>query len=561
MDKEKKIKNRLEKIYKNSSEYLFSKILEKINEFNSKMAKKEKYVLDEKKSVLIAYGDSIKNNGNSLETLENFMKLFVGDSINTIHILPFFPYSSDDGFSVIDYKKVNPDLGDWQNIKNLSKSYYLMFDAVINHISSKSDWFKAFLNGEDKYKDYFIVENPEVDLSKVTRPRVFPLLSKYETKNGLKYVWTTFSDDQIDLNYKNPELLLDIIDILLFYVSNGATLLRLDAIGYLWKKVGSNCIHLEETHEIIKLFKDIFDLLNRKVIIITETNVPHKENISYFGNGNDEAQMVYNFSLAPLILNAFQAHSSKNISKWIRSLEYPSEETTFFNFLASHDGIGLLPVKDILDEKEINILIEKVKKNNGKISYKKNSDGTNSPYEMNINYFDALYDSTESEEQNIRKFLGAYFIAFSLRGVPGIYIHSLIGSRNWKEGVEKQKHNRAINREKINYEHLLKELSDKKSFRHKIFTNMKEMLEIRKNYKSFSPVSEQEILDSEEGILVIKRINKDEKIYCIINLTPDRKILNLSSVNLFEESVNLLNNEIIKEILKLESYEYVWLKI
>jgi sucrose phosphorylase len=561
MKKELSIKKRLQKLYKENSEYLLKEIREKVNNFNYSIEKSNEYKLDETKSILITYGDSIKGNGHPLQTLEKFMEKFVENSINTVHILPFFPYSSDDGFSVIDYKKVNSELGTWKDIKNFSKHYYLMFDAVINHISAESDWFKEFLNNDPKYKDYFITVDKDTDLSSVTRPRALPLLTKFDTPEGEKYVWTTFSEDQIDLNYKNPDLLLDIIDVLLFYVKNGATLLRLDAIGYMWKEIGTNCIHLKQTHEIIKLFKDIFDSIKREVIIITETNVPHKENVSYFGDGKDEAQMVYNFSLPPLVLNAYQINSSKHLSKWASKLEYPSEETTFFNFLASHDGIGLMPVKDILSKEELDNLIKKVEKNEGKVSYKTNSDGSTSPYEININYFDALYDEGDSMEENINKFLGAYFIAFSLRGIPGIYIHSLIGSRNWVEGIKKLGYNRAINREKLDYEKLKEELEDRNSLRYKIFNNMKNMLEIRKRHNAFSPKSEQEILNILEDIFVVKRKSEEETIIAITNLSPKRITIDLKEIFDQDFCTEIIRNKTIKNKLTLESYEYAWVKL
>ena len=561
MKKELSIKKRLQKLYKENSEYLLKEIREKINNFNYSIEKSNEYKLNEKKSILITYGDSIKGNGHPLNILENFMEKYVENSINTVHVLPFFPYSSDDGFSVIDYKKVNPELGTWKDIKNFSKHYYLMFDAVINHISSESDWFKGFLKNDPKYKDYFITVDKDTDLSSVTRPRALPLLTKFDTSEGEKYVWTTFSEDQIDLNYKNPDLLLDIIDVLLFYVKNGATLLRLDAIGYMWKEIGTICIHLEQTHEVIKLFKDIFDSIKREVIIVTETNVPHKENVSYFGNGKDEAQMVYNFSLPPLVLNAYQIKSSKHLSKWASKLEYPSEGTTFFNFLASHDGIGLMPVKDILSKEEVDNLINKVEKNEGKVSYKTNSDGSTSPYEMNINYFDALYDQEDSMEENINKFLGAYFIAFSLRGIPGIYIHSLLGSRNWVEGIKKLGYNRAINRKKLDYEKLKEELEDRSSLRYKVFNGMKKMLEIRKKHTSFSPKSDQEILNISENVFVIKRKSEEETIIAISNLSPKRITIDLKE-NFDQNSCTMIiRDKIIKNKITLGSYEYDWVKL
>ena len=159
--------------------------------------------------------------------------------VDDIHLLPFYPYSSDDGFSVIDYKQVNPALGTWDDVARVGQNFHLMFDGVINHISAQSAWFKAFLQDDPKYRDYFIVVEGEPDLSQVVRPRTLPLLTEFTTPSGAKKVWTTFSADQIDLNYANPEVLLDIIDVLLFYVAHGAELIRLDAIAYLWKEIGT----------------------------------------------------------------------------------------------------------------------------------------------------------------------------------------------------------------------------------------------------------------------------------------------------------------------------------
>src|SRR5215211_1459053 len=299
-------------------------------------------LLSERDSVLITYADQIREPDTfPLQTLTRFCEQSISGLVNSVHLLPFYPYSSDDGFSVIDYRAVNPEFGTWEHISQLSQTFRLMFDAVINHASVQHEWFQAFLRNESAYREYFVTVEGNPDLSQVVRPRALPLLTIFETSSGPKRVWTTFSADQVDLNFKNPDVLLQIIDTLLFYVSYEAQLIRLDAIAYLWKEVGTSCIHLPQTHRIIRLFRAVLDLVAPHVLLITETNVPHQDNISYFGNGSDEAQMVYNFALPPLVLHTLYTGNSRILSQWAAALTLPSSQTTFFNFLASHDGIGI----------------------------------------------------------------------------------------------------------------------------------------------------------------------------------------------------------------------------
>lgn len=557
-----KIYEKLKFLYPNETDKLYYKLMDLIEQY--KISDKD-IDLTEKDVILITYGDSIKKDEEKpLHTLHEFLNDHVKGIINTVHILPFFPYSSDDGFSVIDYKKVNPDLGNWEDIEKLSKDYNLMFDAVINHISKESEWFQEYLKGNPKYKDYFIEQEPVEELKYVTRPRALPLLHIYETKDGKKHIWTTFSEDQIDLNYKSTDLFLEMVEILLFYAKKGAKLIRLDAIGYLWKEVGTSCIHLEQTHKMIQLFRDILDLTAKDIILITETNVPHKENISYFGDGYNEAQMVYNFSLPPLVLHSFLSKNAHYISHWANTLETPSDKTTFFNFLASHDGIGLMPAKGILKDEEIDYLVEHTLKNKGLVSYKSNPDGSKSPYELNINYFDALYEENEDMELNIRKFVSAYAIASSLKGVPGIYIHSLLGSRNYYEGVKITGMNRTINREKLNYNQLEKEINDPNSLRYKIFNAMKNMLKIRTTHKVFNPKAKQKVLFLDDKVFSFIRELEDEKVLVLTNVSNEE--INLELKNEFSENpVDLLSNKNIevennKLKIKLKPYETLWIK-
>ncbi len=498
-------------------------VIDKINNLKNKSKSKDIDFLNEKESIIITYGDSLynKNKEKTLITLNKFLSKYLYNYINTVHILPFCPYSSDDGFSIIDYKKVDTKLGSWDDIENIGKDFSLMFDLVANHISKDSAWFKGYLKCEKPYIDYFITCDKNKDYSKVFRPRTLDLLSEFQTSEGLKSVWTTFSNDQIDLNYQNPELLMEILDIFSFYVEKGAAFIRLDAIAFIWKELGTTCIHNKQTHLIIELIKLIIDIANLDVKIITETNVPHKENISYFGNGYNEASMVYNFPLPPLTLYTFLKKDASVIKYWASTLNLPSNKVTFFNFLASHDGIGLLPAKGLVEDSEIEIMANKVKEVGGFVSYKAESNSKQIPYEMNINFFDALKISgTIDEDLEIKRFLASQSILLCLKGIPGIYIHSLIGSRNWSEGVKLNKSNRAINREKIELNTLENQINDLTCSRSKIFNGYKNLLNIRRNNPCFSPKADQNVLNNlDNKIFALERSINNKTIVCLTNVS------------------------------------------
>ena len=524
-----KIKKRLDFLYnKQDSDYAYKEVVKLIKP-QQKITKTKSF--SEKDIVLITYADSLKEKTKKpLKTFQNFSKYL--KNINTIHLLPFFPSSSDDGFSVIDYRRVSDDLGTWRDINQIGKNFNLMFDLVLNHVSSKSVYFKEYLNDNPKYDDFFIDVDPKINLSKIFRPRTSPLLTKF----GKKHIWTTFSQDQVDLNFKNPKVLVEIIDILLFFLKNKAKLIRLDAVAYLWKDMNTSGIHLKQTHEIVKLLRDILEEVNPNVLLVTETNVPHKENISYFGN-NDESHMVYQFPLPPLVLHAFIKQDASYLTKWVKSLKSPKKGTTFFNFLASHDGIGLLPARGLIPEKDRLELAEIIKKKKGLVSYK-SLGKIKEPYELNINYFDAL--------GNAEKFIAAYAIVLSLQGIPGIYIHSLIGSRNWYNGFKQSGIKRRINREKLDYNKIVKELKNKHSLRYTIFTKLDKLLELRKTQKAFNPNTPQKIINLRKELFVIRRGD----ITVVINISQKNLDINF-------KGKDLITN---KKITKIKPYQVCWIK-
>ena len=479
--------------------------------------------------ILITYGDLIIKEGQlPLETLTDICEEYLEGVINTLHILPFFPYSSDRGFAVMDFEEVDPNMGTWEDIRSLKTDFKLMFDAVFNHISSYSGWFQEFLNQNPDYIEFFESFESKDAISPeqkklITRPRTSDLLTQYSTLNGKRFVWTTFSEDQVDLNYRNPKVLTMMIDIMLYYIRRGADILRLDAITYLWTELGTSSANLPQTHDVVKLFRDILNAAAPHVAIITESNVPHQENIKYFGNGSDEAQMVYNFALPPLVLHAFYSQNSATLTRWADTLDGISDTATYFNFLDSHDGVSLQGAVNILDEEGIELIDKHVIEHGGLISYKDTGDGKKSPYEVNITWYSAVNrDGTDEPiDFQIKRFLASRSIALALMGIPGVYLHGLLGSKNDTEAITEGKSARSINRKTLNKNALIEALSDQNSTTYKISNSYGKMIRTRTSEKAFHPMASQKVLHVSDAVFALLRtsVSSKENILAITNIT------------------------------------------
>ena len=527
---------------------------------------------NERDALLITYGDMIRApDERPLISLRRFLSKHLKEAVQTVHVLPFYPYSSDEGFSVIDYRTVDEALGSWPDIKEIEKDFDLMFDLVLNHVSRQSSWFTHFVNGIAPARDYFIEMDPNLDLSAVVRPRTSPILSPTQTPFGERCVWTTFSADQIDLNFSNPDVLFEFLDILLFYVSQGARIIRLDAIAYLWKRLGSACINLPETHEVVKVLRDVLQMLAPEVILLTETNLPHEQNISYFGEG-DEAHMVYQFSLPPLLLHALHTGSTNYLTEWMASWPQLPAGCTFLNFTASHDGIGVRPLEGLIPESELAQLIDAMRERGAHVSSRMNNDtGIESPYELNITYFDALADPSPSvTEQHIARFLCSQTIMLALKGIPATYFHSLTATRNNYRGVAHTGEARAINRKRWDASALGALLKDPSSHTARVFHEYVRRLKLRAQRRAFHPDGAQRLLDLEDGLFGIERtsIDGNEKLAAFSNVTSDTKRLDPAHVlpdwrnhskgsGSFQDLLS--GTERTLETLELGPYESVWL--
>lgn len=532
----------------------------------------------ERDVVAITYGDLIHSpNTPPLAMLRQiFDEVFAG-TFNVVHLLPFFPYSSDRGFSVIDYTEVDPHLGTWADIHLMGETRRLMFDGVVNHVSAQSRWFREFLNGNPEYEDFFISFSTKEAISPdhlrlILRPRTSSLLTAFPTLRGVKHVWTTFSPDQIDLNYRNEKVLFSVLEVLLYYVRQGADILRLDAATYLWRELGTSCAHLMQTHALIQFFRAVMDAVAPTVGLITETNVPHEDNISYFGDGHNEAHMVYNFALPPLVLWTLHSGDCTYLARWAASLRTPSLTTTFFNFLDSHDGIGLLPVRNILAPNEVKQLVDRTYANGGLVSMRTNSDGTTTPYELNIPWYNAINPDNDGEDPDtkINRFLASRAIALAMKGVAAVYLPSIIGAHVTANTPIDSKDPRSINRNTINAPALFEQLQDSSSAAARIAQRFSGMISVRVGSPAFHPAAAQRVLFVTPAIFSFYRESLDGRhaVLCLTNITNAVQEFDATAEQLYhnvEVWVGLLNGDRIPGSdgglrFKLKPYEVRWLK-
>ena len=523
---------------------------------------------DQSDCLLITYGDSIvKADERPLVTLKHFLNAKLKGHFNAVHILPFFPYSSDDGFSVIDYLMVNPALGEWEDITAIADNYKLMADLVINHMSSRSRWFENYKKRIDPGKHYFMEASPEDDLSQVVRRRNWPLLTEYQTLAGARNVWCTFSADQVDLNFKNPEVLKEFVNIIRHYLDWGVKLFRMDAVAFLWKEVGTSSIHLQQTHEIIKLLRTLIENHTPNAVIITETNVPNRENLTYFGNAN-EAHVIYNFSLPPLLVYTLLSGDCRHLKTWMMSMPPAQAGTAYLNFIASHDGIGLRPLDGLVSDAERDELANCILNFGGKVSYRRDNDGKDKAYELNIALYSALKGTMERAEDGFQqdRFIVAHAIMFALEGIPAVYVHSLFGTENDNKRVEQTGRARSINRHQWDEVQLEAHLQNPDSHHHQVFERLLHLLKIRRMQPAFHPNTTQFIMHLDTKVFGFWRQSSDRKqsIFCLNNVTSMQQHLSLTDINLIgtEVWVDLISGREFNDLgakLVLAPYETLWI--
>lgn len=517
----------------------------------------DKGLPDQATAYLITYGDAFRRDGETpLHTLADVLRTHVRDAVTDVHLLPTYPWTSDDGFGVLDHREVNPDLGTWRDIADLRVDHALALDFVANHLSASSAWFRGWLARDPRFAGYFLEPGADFDTSHVVRPRTSPLVHAFERPDGTTArAWTTFGPDQVDVDPSTPAVLLDLTDVLLGYLAHGATTVRLDAIGFLWKQSGTTCIHLPQTHEVIRIWRILVDELAPGTLLLTETNVPHSDNITYFGDGSDEAHMVYQFALPPLVLHAFVTGRATALSEWASTIGPVSETATWFNFLASHDGIGIRPTEGLLTDRDRALLVERTLARGGRVSMARRPDGSEGVYELNTNFLDALVDPADEDPDAsaVVRGLAAHAILLSVIGVPAIYYHSLLGSGQDRQGMEDSDIARRINRQVLDADLLAGEL-DAPGRRAGMLEGLRRLLETRRELAGFSPFADQRIETLDPRVFVVRRAAG----------TPNEVV---AAVNVSDETVtlpSLSGRDVISgravEGLELGPFEFAWLR-
>lgn len=534
---------------------------------NTEFPKPHRNLWNQSDIMLITYADTLREKGKApLETLNRFLKNRLSESISVVHLLPFFPYSSDDGFSVIDYTSVNPSCGQWDDVTEIAKRFKVMGDLVINHCSSRSMWFENYKSDQSPGKGYFYEADPEADLSNVVRPRTSPLLREVQTKDGIKYVWCTFSHDQVDMNFENPEVLLEFLGIIRLYLEKGIRWFRLDAVAFLWKSPGTSCINLPNTHEMIRLLRLLIEHWSPNAVIITETNIPNQENLTYFGNAN-EAHLIYNFSLPPLLINTLVTGSCTHLKSWLMRMPPAQQGTTYLNFVASHDGVGLRPTEGLLSEWELDALISTMKKFGGKVSSRTTPDGDAKPYEINISLWDALSGSVLAgpDQWQFARFICAAGIQMALEGVPAFYVHSLLGTENDYDRVENTGQFRSINRHIWDMEKLDEQLNTE-THHQKVFNAITRLAKIRRAQPAFHPNATQYIMHMGDNLFAFWRqsLGRQQSLFAIFNVTSEPQSFNLSELNLIatDDWTDLLTEQVYEDRVSkvtLMPYQFLWL--
>jgi sucrose phosphorylase len=340
----------------------------------------------------------------------------------------------------------------------------------------------------------------------------------------------------------------------------------MDAVAFLWKKVSTRCLNLEETHEMVRLLRTLIEFSQPDAVVITETNIPNRENLAYFGNAN-EAHCVYNFSLPPLLVNTLITGSCRHLKNWMMSMPPAQQGTAYFNFIASHDGIGLRPIEGLLSEQELNAMISALQGFGGRVSMRALDNGQNKPYEINIALFDALQGTTKGPDRwAIARFVCAHGIMFALEGIPGLYIHSLLGTRNDYEKLKHTNHNRSINRHRWDYGDLTQQLKEDTNDHSNVFNALSELLKIRKQQLAFHPNATQFTLHLGDALFGFWRqsIDRSQSIFCIYNISDQPQVLNLSEINLIDldEWFDLITGDHIKSIsesMLMAPYQMCWI--
>lgn len=442
--------------------------------------------------MLITYADSM---GKDLPALHRILNRYFQEAVGGVHILPFFPSSADRGFAPTRYDMVDPKFGTFADVSALGEDYYLMFDFMVNHISHSSPYFQDFLKNKDAspYKDYFIrykdfwqggePTKEQVDAIYKRKPRAPYIEAKFADGSKEK-VWCTFCEEQVDLNVSKASVMQFIRETLVNMCCHGASLIRLDAFAYAVKKPGGSCFFEEpEIWDLLHAIEQ--DVKDYQVEILPEIHEHYTIQMKIAQKG----YWIYDFALPVLLLHAIYTHNPQYLKKWLGMS--PKKQ---FTTLDTHDGIGIVDVKDLLPDDQILLTKEKMFTEGANVKKIYNTAAYHNLdiYQINTTYYSALGNHDDA-------YLLARAVQFFAPGIPQVYYVGLLAGRNDIELMEQTKNGRDINRHYYTEDEIAGEV------KRPVVQRLIKLMKLRNTHPAFALDGNLQVSMPEQGMLVMRR--------------------------------------------------------
>ena len=516
-------------------------------------------------ALLITYADSVMDDGvSALQSLTGFVNRHLGSFASVIHVLPFLKSTSDGGFAVASHDQLEERFGDWSDLSALAAGRRLMADLVLNHVSASHPWVQQFLRDQEPGRSCVLAAGPDSCWNQVVRPRSSALFTQLSGPNGRRQVWTTFGPDQVDLDWASPQVLLGFTRLLQRMALHGVRWLRLDAVGFIWKQPHTSCIHLPQAHQLVELLRLLLEQICSDGVVVTETNVPEQENLSYLRTGR-EAHLAYNFPLPPLLLEATVSGRADLLNDWLCRWPQLPHQTGLLNFTACHDGIGLRPLEGLMsDQRRLRLLIG-CEQRGGLISHRRLSDGVEVPYEINISWWSAMADGgIDPAHLQRERFLLTQLLVMALPGVPAFYLPALMATPNDLARFRRTGQRRDLNRPQFRTEALERRLQDPDSDLTAVLAKLRQALAVRASLPPLHPDADLTVLS--QGRLdrvILRRAREGQTLLAVHNMTSSRLTLRLSRYGEAEDAVwtDCLSGEVLhtNRLHSLEPYAVHWL--
>ncbi len=456
---------------------------------------------------LITYPDSM---GANLPELHYVLRKFFSKAVHGVHILPFYPSSSDRGFAPKTYDEVDPAFGTWEDVEKIGQDFDLVIDFMVNHISRQSIFFQDYVEKgpASEYADMFLSFDKmipggfiqEEDLEKVYTRKPRPHYQQLERPNGtLEKIWCTFDYEQIDLDYDSPKTREVMRKFLIRLARNKPKMIRLDAIAYTTIELGTNCFFVEpKIWEYLDWFDDYASAFDTE--ILPEVH----EHFSYQFKLAKKGYWCYDFSLPMLVLHCLYMKTTRRMKSWLKKC--PRKQITT---LDTHDGIGVVDVQDLLNQEEIDQTIEQLyeKGSNVKKTYSGPEYQNLDVYQVNCTYYSALGCNDDA-------YIVARTIQFFTPGIPQVYYVGLLAGENDIELLEKTRLGRNINR----HNYTLKEIRE--DIQKPVVQRLLKLMEFRNSYPAFN--GEFTLLKSKDTELTLEWSQKKYTATAHIDVTTYR---------------------------------------